>query len=91
MTAGLTLPARLDLTAARPLARDLAALDGDVALDASEVVHLGGLCLQILLAARQHCLAGGRGFDILGRSAEFDEALCLFGVDPQHLDGKVAA
>lgn len=91
MTVALPLPARLDLTSARPLARDIAAIDGDIRLDASGVRFLGGLCLQILLAARQHCAAGGRGFAISPRSTEFDDAIHAFGVDPGLLSAEDAA
>ncbi|MFV0409987.1 MAG: lipid asymmetry maintenance protein MlaB [Paracoccus sp. (in: a-proteobacteria)] len=85
MVTTLILPARLDLTVARPLARDISELSGNVAIDASGVTHLGGLCLQILLAARQYCEASGRSFKIADRSDDFDAALALFGVDPRHL------
>ncbi|WBU58166.1 STAS domain-containing protein [Paracoccus sediminicola] len=81
MTDALTLPERLDLTAAKPLARDLAAMTGAIRLDASGVTHLGGLCLQVLLGAARGCRASGRGFSITDRSPDFDAALALFGVD----------
>ena len=82
MTAALILPERLDLISARPLAQDIAAIGGDVLLDASGVRFLGGLCLQILLATRQHCLSGDRSFAITRPSEEFAEAIRTFGVDP---------
>lgn len=85
MTVSLCLPERLDLVAARPLARDIAAIEGDIALDASAVRFLGGLCLQILLAAHQQAKANGRGFSVVNPSAEYDEALRLLGVEAQLL------
>ncbi len=91
MTAQLTLPARLDLTAAKPLARDLSALTGNLELDASGVTHLGGLCLQVLLAAAQSCQADGRGFAISAPSDDFDAALSMFGVDPSQLTRNAVA
>ena len=91
MTAQLTLPARLDLTAARPLAQDLAALTGDLDLDASQVTHLGGLCLQVLLASAQSCQASGRGFQVSTPSDDFDAALAMFGVDPSQLTRNAVA
>ncbi len=81
MTAQLTLPSRLDLTAARSLARDIYASAGDLEVDASQVTHLGGLCLQVLLAAAHSCMADGRRFAIKDASADFDAAISLFGVD----------
>ena len=91
MTAQLTLPARLDLTAAKPLAQDIAALTGDLELDASQVTHLGGLCLQVLLAAAQSCQASGRGFQVTAPSEDFDAALSMFGVDPSQLTRNAVA
>ncbi len=82
MTAAILLPERLDLIAARPLARDLAAATGDLRLDASAVRFLGGQCLQILLASARHSAAAGRGFAIASPSTEFGDALRVFGVDP---------
>lgn len=82
MDAPLTLAPRLDLTAARPLAGQIAATTGDLILDASQVAHLGGLCLQILLAAARQCRAEGRGFVIRDRSDGFEAALRQFGVNP---------
>lgn len=90
MTAALTLPERLDLISARPLARDITAIDGDIRLDASGVKFLGGLCLQILLATGQHCAADNRGFAITNWSDEFDDAIRTFGVDPRLLNGEAA-
>jgi chemotaxis protein CheX len=49
----LTLPAILDLKAARPLADQFLALRGGaVRVDASKVERLGALCLQVLLSAQ---------------------------------------
>ena len=91
MTAQLTLPARLDLTAAKPLAQDIAAQTGDLHFDASKVTHLGALCLQVLLAAAQSCQASGRGFAISAPSKEFDAALSMLGVDPSQLTRNAVA
>ncbi|MDO5658001.1 MAG: STAS domain-containing protein [Paracoccus sp. (in: a-proteobacteria)] len=84
MTA-LTLASRLDLTAAGPLARDIAAADS-LELDAGGVEFLGGLCLQILLAAAQDRRRRGLGLTLIGRSDGFDTALAQFGVDPLLLE-----
>jgi chemotaxis protein CheX len=76
------LPAILDLNAAGPLAARLLALRGAaVTLDASQVSHLGGLCLQVLLSARATWAADGVALDVTGRSQTFDDALALFGAD----------
>jgi chemotaxis protein CheX len=74
------LAAVLDVDAAAPLAARLLALRGtSPQIDASRVVHLGGLCLQVLLSARATWAADGLPFTVTGRSAAFDEALTLFG------------
>ncbi|MDO5644005.1 MAG: STAS domain-containing protein [Paracoccus sp. (in: a-proteobacteria)] len=86
----LTLGERLDLVAARPLARDIAAITGDIRLDASGVGFLGGLCLQLLLAASQQAARMGRGFAVVDASQEFNDALALFGVAPELLEGGAA-
>lgn len=82
MTMSLRLPARLDLSAARPLAEELSAhADHPLTLDGSEVRHLGGLCLQVLLAAAIRWRAAGMTLDLVERSAALEEALELFGID----------
>lgn len=81
--ATLVLDERLDLTAAAPLAAAIRALrDGPVRLDAGAVSHLGGLCLQILLAAAADWRARGFGWSVAPRSRAFEQALAIFGVPP---------
>ncbi len=80
MTA-LALGERLDLSQASPLADQLRQAEvGDVLLDASAVSHLGGLCLQVLLAARQMCQRQGRNLAILSPSEAFCQSLADFGL-----------
>lgn len=88
----LKLPCRLDLTAARGLKADLLALSGrSLRLDASEVTHLGGLCLQLLLAAATHWRLSGQPLVIEPRSDVFDTALTAFGIDRSILEQRGAA
>ncbi len=83
----LKLPRRLDLTAARRLKADLLALSGrPLRLDAAEVTHLGGLCLQLLLAAANHWHLSGQPLAIEPRSTAFDAALTAFGIDRSTLE-----
>lgn len=85
----LTLPPRLDLPAARPLADDLRARDGrPLDIDAGEVSHLGGLCLQVLLAAAQSWRKAGQPLRLTRRSPAFDEALALCGLGPEALEAE---
>ena len=80
-TGTLTLPARLDLTAARRLTRELRDRSGSpLQIDASGVEVLGGLCLQVLLAARQQWHDRQLALVLSARSAAFDAALVHFGL-----------
>jgi len=68
----LRLPAVLDILAAAPLAERLLSMRGsDLVLDASEVTHLGGQCLQVLLAASKTWKADRVRFEIGRRSSSF--------------------
>jgi chemotaxis protein CheX len=70
----------LDLNAAAPLTAALRQHRGrPLRLDASAVRRLGGLCLQVLLAADRAWGEDGCPLAIAPRSAAFDEALALFG------------
>jgi chemotaxis protein CheX len=86
MTAPLSLARRLDLPAAAPLREAILARQGaDLVLDAGAVTHFGGLCLQVLLAARRSWQADGHGLACTPRSAAFDEAVAHFGLTPDDL------
>ncbi|AXC50704.1 STAS domain-containing protein [Paracoccus suum] len=87
MAGTLTLPHRLDLTAARRLTRDLRDRSGaPLVIDASAVSHLGGLCLQVLLAAAQDWGRRGVSLRLAPQSPAFVEALTQFGVGPDALE-----
>ncbi len=88
----ITLAPRLDLSQAVPLATALQGhADGDLAVDASAVTHLGALGLQVLAAAARTWRAGGHRFIISPRSEAFDEALGLFGVTLADIQSQEAA
>ena len=74
----LTLPPALDLGAAMPLHALLLAHRGaDLDLDAAGVERLGGLGLQLLLAARATWQADGMTLRILNLSAPCRDAARL--------------
>jgi chemotaxis protein CheX len=76
----LSLPAVLDLRAATPLKDSLDGLAGaPLDLDASKVERLGGLCLQILLAASAAWGGAGHGFRTINASEAFRDDLRLMG------------
>ncbi|MCY1125367.1 STAS domain-containing protein [Frigidibacter sp. RF13] len=86
--APVTLDRRLDLTVAGRLRTRFLALRGrPVQVDASEVALLGGLCLQVLLAAAATWRSDGRAFRIAPRSAAFDAALSSFAFPLSALEG----
>jgi len=76
----MRLERALKLTAAKPLWTALAAArGGPVTIDASQVEHLGALCLQTLLAARRAWEKDGHAFEIGAPSADFLDAVRLMG------------
>lgn len=78
--AALTLAPILDLNAAAPLRSDLLARQGQpILLDASQVQRLGGLSLQVLLAAQVAWSVDGHQFAIANPSPAFMDAVGLFG------------
>jgi chemotaxis protein CheX len=82
----LQLPQVLDLTAAGPLTEQLLALRGaDLSLDASQVMRLGGQCLQVLLSCTATWRKDGAALELVEPSAELAEALQQFGVPPAML------
>ena len=88
----LILAKRLDLTEAAALRQSLLDRAGQaVTLDAGEVVHLGGLCLQVLLSAARDWQALGRALRIDPRSAGFDAALSTFSVPLCNLQSEASS
>ncbi len=86
MTAPIALAARLDLPAAGPLAEEIRARAGtDLEIDAGAVSHLGGLCLQVLIAAAAAWREAGNALSISAMSEDFTAALAVFGLTPEAL------
>jgi chemotaxis protein CheX len=76
----LLLPEVLDSRAAHDLAVQLLEVEGrSVALDASAVRRVGGLCLQVLLAACQGRKNTATLITICDPSAAFREGVMLLG------------
>ena len=73
------LEAVLDLGAAERLHAQLMGLRGQpIDIDASKVERLGGLCLQVLLAARKSWAADGQDVQLSASSPAFEDAWTLF-------------
>jgi len=74
----------LDLAAAKQLHAEIAARSReDLDLDASEVERIGGLCLQVLLAAKISWTESGASFRVVNPSVAFIEGVRLMGAE-QH-------
>ncbi|MBS0332832.1 MAG: anti-sigma factor antagonist [Proteobacteria bacterium] len=80
MSTALSLEPVLDLSAAQRLKTQLTEHRGeDLRIDAGQVQRLGGLCLQILLAAHRAWTEDGHAFGVAPRSEAFASTLRLFG------------
>ena len=83
MSGGLALPAVMDIQAAEGLRGQLMdARGGPLALDGSAVERLGGLCLQVLLAAQRTWAADGHALVVDPVSEAFVEQWNAFGAPP---------
>ena len=86
----MRLSANLDLAAAAPLWSNLcAARHTAIEIDASGVERLGGLCLQILLAAQSQWRSDGVAFAIVNPAASFADVVKL--MDAGRLLPEIAA
>ncbi|MBY6089611.1 STAS domain-containing protein [Pseudooceanicola sp. 502str34] len=92
MTVNVTLPPRLDVAAAGPLAEELRsrlAAAEDLVIDAGPVSHLGALCLQVLLAAATSAREAGRGFRLIQMSDRVLDQARFMGFTPETIaEGK---
>lgn len=78
----VTLPAALDYSSAKSVAEDLIAKRGSpIEIDANLVTRVGGLGLQVLLAAQKTWHSEGLELKIINRSDSFERDLTLLG-DP---------
>ena len=85
MTKPFRLPARLDLAQAVPLVVRLRETEGDVEIDASEVRHMGALCVQALIAAARKAQAGGHRFEVTGVTDKVLEQMKVMGTSPEQM------
>ncbi|MDZ7710213.1 MAG: STAS domain-containing protein [Roseovarius sp.] len=81
MTRIYKLPPRLDYEATGTLHESLLASRGEaITLDAGAVTHLGGLALQLLVAAREQWRRDGLALRIEPRSRNFSEDVAMLGM-----------
>jgi chemotaxis protein CheX len=79
----LELSEVLDLKAAAPLHQALMAMRGaPMVLDASKVQRLGGLCLQLLMAAQTAWRTDDQDLCLAQPSPEFESSWTLFAAPP---------
>ena len=91
MADALILAPVLDLNAAEPLKAELLARrGGDLALDASSVERLGGLCLQVLLSAIRTWRADGVNLSFSVMSESFADQWAAFGAPAIEAEGAFA-
>ena len=91
MAATDRLPPILDTVAAPALRETLLARRGEaLTLDGGEVERLGGLCLQVLLAAERTWRGDGAAFGVEPRSEALTQALSRLGASDL-LPGKADA
>lgn len=80
MSAVIALPAVLDIQSAETLRAQLLGARGrPLTLDGSAVERLGGLCLQVLLSARQTWAADGHDLVVDPASDAFTDQWNAFG------------
>lgn len=78
----MQLASTLDLAAAAPLCAELRAARGrPIEIDASSVERLGGLCLQVLIAAGRAWRTDGVAFALINPSQLFADAVRLMAAD----------
>lgn len=88
MTAVITLKDRLDFGAAPDLKAEIIGQVGnDLRIDASEVTHMGTLCLQILIATSTDWARQGLKFELNSPSDACVTQLSLHGFSPETLSG----
>ncbi len=76
----LQLAENLDLAAAASLKAEILGMRGaPLALDASRVQRIGGLCLQVLLAARATWITDDQPFSVAEPSPDFQTCLERMG------------
>lgn len=76
----MQLPESLDVNAAEQLKADFLARRGaPLALDASRVERLGGLCLQVILSAAATWADDGQAFSIADVSPSFEDSARAMG------------
>ena len=86
MAKRVMLPDKLDTAFAPMLRNELAdAQTEDVVLDAAQVQHLGGLCLEVILSAAAIWKRAGLTLQIENATAQLTEDLSHFGLTPETL------
>lgn len=91
MARQLELPAELNIRTVRGLHAEFsAALDEGLELSAAKVRMVGGLGVQLLLAAKAECERRGAALTIVEPSEAFQECLRTLGADETFLREEIA-
>lgn len=91
MAETIKLPARMDLSAAQAFVSDLSEknFSNELTLDASDVNHIGALCLQAIIAGARAASEAGGSFVIKDTSEKVQEQLELMGLTVAEIEGGV--
>jgi len=88
MTKQIKLQERLDFGAVSDLKSEmLSHVGSDVTIDASEVIHMGTLCLQVLISAANDWARSGHEFNLISPSDACLSQLALHGFSSESLIG----
>ena len=85
----IKLPERLDLPAAQPFIQEITQKDlsAGVVLDASDVTHLGALCVQAMLVSARASKAAGGDFKLENVSEKVEAQLSVMGLSVADVEG----
>ena len=87
MSEPLKLAARLDLSEAQALSQSLSERDfsASVVVDASDVTHMGAICVQTLISAAREAQSAGGSFEIVNAGERVEDQLSVMGLSVQSI------
>ena len=88
----VALPVRLDSASAKQLLNELAQHEAtDICLDFSEVQHIGGQCLQVLLNLKHHWELNNLRVSTTGLGQQVEDQLVQLGIEAGALETGTAS
>ena len=85
MSSSIILPARLDLSEAQSLHKEMTKLDmsSEIVCNAAAVTHVGAICVQTLIAAARSALDAGGKLTLENVSERVEKQLAAMGLSSQ--------